>query len=147
LTSDELRKSLVEIARKQENQARASGSVRTSASSAVELQQETMQGVAGERPVIQLSDVGRENLKDLLINHVLGVPQSMSDCFRRWHWDNAIMKSFGIVMSSLLLSLGAPVSYVLLRLPSESTGRDGKPEQELEVSGQASPGVGAESRA
>jgi hypothetical protein len=56
-----------------------------------------------------------QNIHDLETNNLIGVPVSFSDWERRWSKDNAPMKILGILLSSILLSLGAPFWYNALQ--------------------------------
>jgi hypothetical protein len=56
-----------------------------------------------------------QNIHDLDTNNLIGVPVSFSDWARRWSIDNAPMKMLGILLSSILLSLGAPFWYNALQ--------------------------------
>src|SRR5215471_18390621 len=77
-TDPELRKELVAIAQQQE----ASGTAATPGT------------------VIRLSDVDRNNLKDVMVNNLVGMPQSWSDWVGRWHSDNWLLKLVGIVLTA-----------------------------------------------
>ena len=120
-TDADLRKSLVEIAQKQEA-AGAAGAP---------------QQLANGESVIKLTDIDKQNLKDLMVNNIVGIPQGMSDWVARWHWDNCVMKSLGILLTALLLSLGAPFWYGalqnLLRLRSLLAGKDDQQRQDRQA--------------
>lgn len=77
---------------------------------------------------VQLSKSDIQNIHDLMTNNVVGVPLSLSDWLGRWSLDNALMKILGIVLSAVLLSLGAPFWYNalqnLLRLRSLVAAKD-----------------------
>jgi len=96
---------------------------------------------------IQLTDIDRENLKDLMVNNVIGIPQSLNDWARRWHRDNWMMKALGIILTALLLSLGAPFWYGalqnLLRLRSALATKDDQQREQRQVSGETGPSGGA----
>jgi hypothetical protein len=102
---------------------------------------------AAARTAVQLTEIDRENLKDLMVNNVIGIPQSLSDWASRWHWDNCVMKVLGIILTALLLSLGAPFWYGalqnLLRLRSSLATKDDQQREERQVSGQAVPSASA----
>ena len=121
-TDADLRKSLVDIAQKQV--AAGPPSSNTPADSAT-------------KPVIQLSDIDKQNLKDVMVNNIVGIPQSFSDWTERWHWDNCVMKSLGILLTALLLSLGAPFWYGalqnLLRLRSLLADKDDQQRQDRQA--------------
>jgi hypothetical protein len=82
---------------------------------------------------IQLTDIDRQNLKDVMVNNLVGIPQSFSDWVGRWHRDNFVMKSLGIFLTALLLSLGAPFWYNalqnLLRMRSLLAAKDDEQRQ------------------
>jgi hypothetical protein len=96
---------------------------------------------------LKLSNVDIQNVRDLLLNNVIGIPQSLSDWAGRWNRDNAVMKVLGILLTALLLSLGAPFWYGalqnLLRLRSALATKDDQQRQERQTSGQAPPSPGA----
>jgi hypothetical protein len=96
---------------------------------------------------LRLTPTDQQNVKDLMVNNVIGIPQSLSDWARRWHWDNCVMKVLGILLTALLLSLGAPFWYGalqnLLRLRSALATKDDQQRQERQVSGQAASSAGA----
>jgi len=120
-TDAELRKSLVDIAQKQ------------AAAGPPGAQQQSPDGPM----VIQLTDMDKQNLKDVMVNNIVGIPQGMSDWLSRWHWDNCVMKSLGILLTALLLSLGAPFWYGalqnLLRLRSLLAGKDDQQRQDRQA--------------
>jgi hypothetical protein len=129
-TDPELRKELVAIAQQQA----ASGTAATSGTPAT------------SGTVIQLSDVDRNNLKDLMVNNLVGMPQSWSDWAGRWHSDNWLLKLLGIVLTALLLSLGAPFWYGtlqnLLRLRSMIASKDDQQRQDRQAPNPATPQAG-----
>jgi hypothetical protein len=92
---------------------------------------------------IRLNDLDRQNLKDLMVNNVIGIPQSLSDWTSRWTADNWSMKLLGILLSAFLLSLGAPFWYGalqnLLRLRSMLATKDDQQRQERQTSGSPAP--------
>jgi hypothetical protein len=118
---DDLRKSLVDIAQKQT----AAGTQNASSD-----------------PFL-LTSLDKQNLKDLVVNNVIGIPQSLSDWTSRWTGDNWTMKLLGILLSTFLLSLGAPFWYGalqnLLRLRSVLATKDDQQRQERQVSGSPGP--------
>jgi hypothetical protein len=126
-TDDQLRNALFDLAQKQAAQAPA--------------------GNQPNAPAIQLTDIDRENLKDLMVNNVIGIPQSLNEWISRWHWDNSVMKLLGIILTALLLSLGAPFWYGalqnLLRLRSSLATKDDQQRDQRQVSGQNAPSPGA----
>jgi hypothetical protein len=79
------------------------------------------------------------DLQDLTTNNLVGMPLSVSDWRGRWSWDNAATKIFGIVLSSILLSLGAPFWYNalqnLIRLRSLVAVKDDLQRRERQISG------------
>lgn len=66
-------------------------------------------------PGVRLTPADVQNVRDLMTNNLLGVPQTLSDWRGRWTRDSAGMKVLGILLSALLLSLGAPFWYNALR--------------------------------
>jgi hypothetical protein len=66
-------------------------------------------------PGPSLNPTELQNIHDLQTNNLIGVPVSFSDWERRWSKDNAPMKLLGILLSSILLSLGAPFWYNALQ--------------------------------
>lgn len=66
-------------------------------------------------PELGLSQTEIQNVHDLMTNNVVGIPLSASDWARRWSKDTAPMKIVGILLSSILLSLGAPFWYNALQ--------------------------------
>jgi hypothetical protein len=125
-TDPELRKELVAIAQQQ-------GASGTPAASGT---------------VVHLSDVDRNNLKDVMVNNLVGMPQSWSDWVGRWHSDNWLLKLVGIVLTALLLSLGAPFWYStlqnLLRLRSMIASKDDQQRQDRQAPNPAAPQAGAQ---
>jgi uncharacterized membrane protein YcjF (UPF0283 family) len=79
-------------------------------------------------PNLKLNNTEIQNIHDLMTNNVVGVPVSFSDWTRRWSRDNASMKILGILLSTVLLTLGAPFWYNtlqnLLRLRSVAAVKD-----------------------
>ena len=90
-------------------------------------------------PGVRLTPTDVQNVRDLMTNNLLGVPQSFSDWRGRWTWDRAGMKVLGILLSALLLSLGAPFWYNalqnLIRLRSVVATKDDQQRLERQVSG------------
>jgi hypothetical protein len=125
-TDDELRKSMLDIASQQATTAGQQNAANTG---------------------VQLTDIDRQNLKDLVVNNVIGIPQSLSDWAGRWNRDNFLMKILGIVLSAFLLSLGAPFWFGalqnLLRLRSVLATKDDQQRQERQVSGPAAAAAAA----
>jgi hypothetical protein len=91
-----------------------------------------------------LTPLDRQSLKDLVVNNVFGIPQSVSDWTKRWTADNWSMKLLGIVLSAFLLSLGAPFWYSalqnLIRLRSVLATKDDQQREERQVSGSPTAG-------
>jgi hypothetical protein len=79
-------------------------------------------------PVMKLNASDRQAIRDLMLNNVMGMPQGFDDWQRRWTKDNWAMKSIGILLTTLLLSLGAPFWYNalqnLIRLRSVVASKD-----------------------
>jgi len=100
-------------------------------------------------PPIQLTDIDKQNLKDMMVNNVIGIPQSWSDWVGRWHLDNWVMKIVGILLTTFLLSLGAPFWYSalqnLLRLRSLIASKDDQQRQQRQISGAPALGSALES--
>ena len=103
----------------------------------------------GLKEKLQLKPADFDNVRDLMVNNVIGIPQSLTDWTSRWNRDNWLMKALGILLTSLLLSLGAPFWYgtlqSLLRLRSTLAAKDDQQRQERQVSGEAAPAAGASS--
>ncbi len=80
-------------------------------------------------------------IQDLLTNNLIGMPLSASDWVNRWSLDNALTKALGIVLSAVLLSLGAPFWYNalqnLIRLRSIVAVKDDQQRQERQLAGAA----------
>jgi hypothetical protein len=97
---------------------------------------------------VHLTDIDRQNLKDLVVNNVIGIPQSVTDWFARWHWDNVLTKILGIILTAFLLSLGAPFWYGtlqnLIRLRSVLASKDDQQRDVRQSSGQAAVAVAAQ---
>ncbi len=89
-------------------------------------------------PSLALNETELQNLHDLQTNNLVGVPVSVSDWAHRWSRDNALMKIIGILLSSVLLSLGAPFWYNalqnLLRLRSLVAVKDDVQRNERQLS-------------
>lgn len=79
----------------------------------------------------------QQAIRDLMMNNLLGIPQSGSDWVSRWSSRNWPMKSLGILLTALLLSLGAPFWYNalqnLVRLRSVIAGKDDAQRQERQT--------------
>jgi len=92
-------------------------------------------------PSVALSPLDIQNIKDMEVNNVIGIPQSLSDWANRWSWDNCVMKILGILLSAFLLSLGAPFWYGalqnLLRLRSLLATKDDQQREQRQVTGTA----------
>ncbi len=88
-------------------------------------------------PNLKLSETELQNVRDLMTNNLVGVPLSLSDWLHRWSADNAPMKIAGILLSAVLLSLGAPFWYNalqnLLRLRSLVAVKDDQQRQERQL--------------
>ena len=111
--------------------------------SLVDLAQKQQSAPGSQATPIQLTDVDKQNLKDLMVNNVIGIPQSASDWAGRWTLDNCVVKTLGILLTALLLSLGAPFWYgtlqSLLRLRSALAVKDDQQREQRQVSGQPPP--------
>ena len=87
---------------------------------------------------LQLSQKDMPAIRDLMMNNILGVPQSWTDWKRRWDADNWALKAIGILLSAVLLSLGAPFWYNalqnLVRLRSIVASKDDQQRQERQLS-------------
>lgn len=122
---DELRKSLLDIAEKQATTGQANAS----------------------NAAVQLNNIDRQNLKDLMVNNVIGIPQSLSDWLGRWNRDNFLMKALGILLSAFLLSLGAPFWFGalqnLIRLRSVLASKDDQQRQERQLTAPAAAAAAA----
>jgi hypothetical protein len=145
-TDDQLRMELYQLAQTQPPQASAANPQTTPAAN----DQKGAAPASAAPPaaaVITLSDTDRQNLKDLMVNNVIGIPPSLNDWLSRWHWDNCVMKALGIILTALLLSLGAPFWYGalqnLLRLRSALAIKDDQQREQRQVSGETGPSGGA----
>lgn len=122
-TDNDLRTSLLSIAEKQ-NAAPAAGDANVP---------------------VHLTDTDRQNLKDLVVNNVIGIPQSTSDWLARWNRDNCLTKGLGIILTALLLSLGAPFWYGtlqnLIRLRSVLATKDDQQRDARQTPGQPPPAM------
>ncbi|MBV8863892.1 MAG: hypothetical protein JO210_00670, partial [Acidobacteriaceae bacterium] len=94
-----------------------------------------------QQPEVQkfkLTDAEVQNIHDLMTNNLVGVPTSWSDWRNRWSMDNAVMKAIGILLSAVLLSLGAPFWYNalqnLIRLRSLLAFKDDQQRRERQLS-------------
>jgi hypothetical protein len=140
-TDADLRTSLLRIA---ERQTSAAGIPATNAPAAAAAP------AASGQPTdpIQLTDIDRQNLKDLVVNNVIGIPQSWSDWVGRWHADNFVMKILGLLLTTFLLSLGAPFWYGalqnLVRLRSLLATKDDEQREQRQVSGPGGTSTDAE---
>jgi hypothetical protein len=87
---------------------------------------------------LQLKDEDVPAVRDLMMNNILGVPQNWTDWKRRWDPDNWPVKVIGILLSAVLLSLGAPFWYNalqnLVRLRSVVASKDDQQRQERQLS-------------
>ncbi len=87
---------------------------------------------------LQLTDTEIQNIHDLMTNNLVGVPTSWSDWINRWSVDNSAMKTVGILLSAVLLSLGAPFWYAalqnLIRLRSLIAVKDDQQRRERQLS-------------
>jgi len=71
---------------------------------------------AGTPPLLPaLSSQDQRNLSLLAKDDLLEIPTSASDWASRWTGDNWAMKLLGIVLTAMLLSLGAPFWYNALK--------------------------------
>jgi len=81
-----------------------------------------------QSPDLHLTSTEVQNIRDLMTNNLVGMPTSWSDWRGRWSADNLVIKLTGILLSSILLSLGAPFWYNalqnLLRLRSLVAAKD-----------------------
>jgi hypothetical protein len=100
---------------------------------------------------MQLSDGDRQAIRDLMMNNVLGVPQSWQDWIDRWNPQNWPVKTVGILLTAVLLSLGAPFWYNalqnLVRLRSIVASKDDQQRQERQLSQPAAAAVEATAEA
>ncbi len=68
------------------------------------------------RPLIpSLTDADKENLRTLAKYEIIDIPPSVGAWFGRWTAQNFIMKLLGILLTAMLLSLGAPFWYNALK--------------------------------
>jgi len=88
--------------------------------------------------VMNLNATDRQAIRDLMLNNVVGIPEGFEDWTRRWTADNWAMKLMGIVLTALLLSLGAPFWYNalqnLIRLRSVIASKDDQQRDERQLS-------------
>jgi len=56
-----------------------------------------------------------KNLQALSDSNVIDIPTGIHDWFGRWSWENWAVKLLGILLTSMLLSLGAPFWYNALK--------------------------------
>ena len=126
-TDAALRNSLLDIAKNQAAQGFVANTSQSPASGQNTAPGTSANGAAAAFPV-RLTDIDQQNLKDVMVNNIVGIPQSWSDWTGRWHKDNFLMKLLGILLTTLLLSLGAPFWYGalqnLLRLRSLIATKD-----------------------
>jgi hypothetical protein len=77
-------------------------------------------------------------IRDLMMNNILGVPQTWRDWIGRWNSDNWPVKIIGILLTAVLLSLGAPFWYNalqnLVRLRSIVASKDDQQRDERQLS-------------
>lgn len=96
---------------------------------------------------LELNPTEIQNVRDLMINNVVGVPVSWSDWTHRWSKDNASMKVLGILLSAVLLSLGAPFWYNalqnFLRLRSVLATKDDEQRRERQLAVPAARAIAA----
>ncbi len=96
----------------------------------------------GSTSAVSLNALDKQNLKDLVTNNVIGIPQSWSDWRDRWTRDNFVMKALGILLTTFLMSLGAPFWYNALqntiRLRSLLASKDDEQREKRQVSGATS---------
>jgi hypothetical protein len=84
----------------------------------------------GNAPVLfpPLTAADRQNLQELMGDDLVDFPKSVGDWFSRWTLNNALMKLLGILVTAMLLSLGAPFWYNalknLIRLRSVVAAKD-----------------------
>jgi hypothetical protein len=87
----------------------------------------------------ELTDADKRAVRDLMTSNILGFPTSLNDWLARWSWQNCLIKSIGILLTSVLLSLGAPFWYNalqnLVRLRSVIASKDDQQRQERQLSG------------
>jgi hypothetical protein len=112
-------------------------------------QAQTMQSPANSD--LKLNGSEMQNIHDLMTNNIVGVPSGWSDWTHRWSKDNAPMKILGILLSAVLLSLGAPFWYNalqnLLRMRSLLAAKDDQQRQERQLSAPAAKATAAASAA
>ncbi len=100
---------------------------------------------------LELNPTEVQNVRDLMVNNVVGVPVSWSDWTHRWSRDNASMKVIGILLSAVLLSLGAPFWYNalqnLLRLRSLLAAKDDEQRRERQLAVPAARAIAATAKA
>jgi hypothetical protein len=114
-------------------------------------QNETAMPKPKENDKMQLSDGDRQVIRDVMMNNVLGVPQSWDDWTGRWNLQNWPIKTVGILLTAVLLSLGAPFWYNalqnLVRLRSIVASKDDQQRDERQLSQPAAAAVEATAEA
>jgi hypothetical protein len=95
-------------------------------------------GAPAPMKVTDLSQGDKQAIRDLMLNNIVGVPQGFEDWKNRWTADNWAMKSIGILLTALLLSLGAPFWYNalqnLIRLRSVFASKDDQQRDQRQLS-------------
>jgi hypothetical protein len=88
---------------------------------------------------LSLTDLDKAAIRDLMLNNVIGMPTSIEDWGKRWTKDpkNWPIKALGILLTAVLLSLGAPFWYNalqnLVRLRSVIASKDDQQRQERQL--------------
>lgn len=136
-TDNDLRSSLLQIAQRQTSSV---GIPAPNSTPPAATPPAAAPSAPGQSPdPVQLTDIDRQNLKDLVVNNIIGIPQSWSDWVGRWHADNFVMKILGLLLTTFLLSLGAPFWYNalqnLVRLRSLLATKDDQQREQRQVSG------------
>jgi hypothetical protein len=98
----------------------------------------SVQTNASSNGPFDLTDADKRAVRDLMTNNILGFPTSLKDWADRWSWQNCLMKIIGILLTAVLLSLGAPFWYNalqnLVRLRSVIASKDDQQRQERQLS-------------
>jgi hypothetical protein len=97
------------------------------------------------------SPADQRAVRDLMTSNIIGVPTSWNDWWGRWDWDNALMKIIGILLTAVLLSLGAPFWYNalqnLVKLRSVIASKDDQQREQRQLAGPTATATAAASAA
>jgi hypothetical protein len=121
--------------------SRATGAVASTASAtqpnATDAKAAVQTNATSDGP-FELTVADKRAVRDLMTSNILGFPTSFNDWVDRWSWQNCLIKSIGILLTAILLSLGAPFWYNalqnLVRLRSVIASKDDQQRQERQLS-------------